>query len=313
MYVVDFFKSLFKKHRIPVIVYLILNVLLISVIVHYFIASYNSAPEGYEQVVVPYWQSLLISIALYLVSVAIALSPIGEFILRYQNGCHKISRVEQVEKLDPIFKDVYSRAKQKNPELSDNIQLFINDSKAPNAFATGRNTICLTNGMLKVSPNELKGVLAHEFAHIANKDTDLILVITVGNMIVTALIILIRIIITILSLIISLFSIFGGGREGAASGIAALFGGALANAVIGILMYIWTKFGQLLVLKGSRSSEYLADEYSYYLGFGDGICTFLDKYDKSKAEGLFAILSSSHPRKDDRIAHLQQLGCTYRG
>ena len=311
MYVVDFFKSLFKKHRVPVIIYLILNVLLISVIIHYFIVSYNTAPEGYEQVVVPYWRSLLISIVLYLISVTIALSPIGEFILRVQNGCHKINRVEQVERLDPIFKDVYSRAKQKNPELSDNIQLFISDSKAPNAFATGRNTICLTTGILKVSDNELRGVLAHEFAHIANKDTDLILVITVGNMIVTAMIIMIRIIITVLSLIFSLFSIFGG-RDNAATGIGALLGGAFVNAVIGVLMYIWTKFGQLLVLKGSRSSEYLADEYAYHLGYGEGICSFLDKYDKFKAKGLFAILSSSHPRKDDRIARLQQLGCAYR-
>ena len=47
--------------------------------------------------------------------------------------------------------------------------------QAPNAFATGRDpdhsVIAVTEGIVRLlSPNELKGVLAHEMAHIANRD-----------------------------------------------------------------------------------------------------------------------------------------------
>ena len=38
----------------------------------------------------------------------------------------------------------------------------------------------------------------------------------------------------------------------------------------------------------------------------------LDSISGSGAKGLFATLASSHPDKDDRIAKLQELGCTYR-
>ena len=77
-------------------------------------------------------------------------------------------------RFEPIFREVYTKAKKANPELPDNIKMFISDSKEPNAFATGRKTICVTKGLLNYTDEQIKGVLAHEFGHLAHKDTDAI-------------------------------------------------------------------------------------------------------------------------------------------
>lgn len=54
-------------------------------------------------------------------------------------------------------------------------KLYVIDDPAPNAFATGRNkehsVIAVTTGLLPLlSKSELEGVLAHELAHIGNRD-----------------------------------------------------------------------------------------------------------------------------------------------
>ena len=294
MYFIDFAKSLVKKHRVPVIIYLILNVAIIT----YFTSSIFMSSQEFNWVAIP------VSVGIYVISIAIALSPLGEWILRMQLGCRKIKRIDYAERLTPIFKEVYARAKAENPSLPDDIELCMNSDKAPNAFATGRKTICITKGMLEhTTEEELKGVLAHEFAHIANHDTDLILVVTVGNMIITAIVLMIRWTFRILAFI---------GSIGTRKDAGFLISGVLGDLVVGALMWVWTKIGQYLVLATSRSEEYLADEFSLKLGYSEGLCRFLDRFAGESSKGVFAVLSSSHPATDDRIGKLQQMGCTYR-
>lgn len=54
--------------------------------------------------------------------------------------------------------------------------LYVISSDAPNAFATGRNpshaAVAVTSGIVRMlSPAELRGVIAHELGHVANRDT----------------------------------------------------------------------------------------------------------------------------------------------
>ena len=241
----------------------------------------------------------------------IALSPIGEWILRLQTGCKKIKRAEQLNFIMPIFNEVYQKAKALDPSISDNVQLYISDDEEPNAFATGRKTVCVTEGMMHMPPEQIKATLGHEFGHLAHKDTDLILVVSVGNLIVTTFIILVRLAIDICHILFGIVTIFIGGSEGFLAAIFNTMYHAMITAIVSGLTWIWTKIGVLLVMKSSRANEFEADEFSFRLGYGPELCALLDTICGSNPKGLFANLASSHPDKDDRIAKLQALGASY--
>jgi heat shock protein HtpX len=156
----------------------------------------------------------------------------------------KASRARPVEpgtlpELEGIVQDLAQRAQVPVPRL------FLIPSEQPNAFATGRNpkhaAVAVTQGLLQyLPPDEVKGVLAHEFAHIKNRD---ILVSSIAAMVAGA----ISAIANILQ-----FSMFFGGGDDEDSGPLGLIG-MLATIILAPLA------AALLQLAVSRQREYLAD------------------------------------------------------
>ena len=298
MYIIDFIKSLGSVKRIGVIIWLILN----AAIVTYVIGFLLSAAE----LGLPDWACLLIGFLAYLLSVVVALSPVGEFILRWRQKCRTIKDPQIINRLDPIFNRVFSRAIQLTPNLNRNIKLYICDEDAPNAFATGRNTICVTQGLLCLSDDEIEAVLAHEFGHLAHKDTDIILVVAVGNLIVTVFFVVLQIIVSIFSFLMTLIIGIASGEKIAA--FLSAIPGILTRVLISVFMWLWTRLGILLCMISNRGDEYDADEYAFNLGCGNTLCSALSKLGGSDARGLWAALNSSHPATYKRIERLQQLG-----
>ncbi|RLE39124.1 protease HtpX [Candidatus Woesearchaeota archaeon] len=123
-------------------------------------------------------------------------------------------------------------------------RIYIIPTDQPNAFATGRNpknaAVACTNGIINIlSPIELKGVIAHELAHIKNRD---ILIATIAATIAT--------VISYIAFMARFAAIFGGGDDRDGSNIISLL-------VLGILTPIIATIIQLAI---SRSREFLADE-----------------------------------------------------
>ncbi len=121
--------------------------------------------------------------------------------------------------------------------------------ETPNAFATGRNpqraVVAVTQGLLRIAdPRELRGVLAHELAHVANRDT---LVATIAGAAATA--------ITHLAHMLQWGAMLGGAQSNG-DGEERSNGGGLA---LGFLAPIAAMMLQMGI---SRSREYMADEFA---------------------------------------------------
>lgn len=124
-------------------------------------------------------------------------------------------------------------------------RLYVIPEAQPNAFATGRNpdhgVVAVTEGIVRsLNRRELRGVIAHELAHIKNRD---ILVSSVAAAAAS--------VVTYVAQALSFGSLFGGSSDSESEGSAA---GGLLAAVVAPLA------ATLIQLGISRSREYLADE-----------------------------------------------------
>ncbi len=184
-------------------------------------------------------------------------------------------------------------------------KLYIIDEPQPNAFATGRDpkhgVIAVTTGLLeKLEKVEIEGVLAHELAHIGNRDVLLstIIVILVGMVVIM----------TDFFFRVSL----GGGRNSS---------GKLAVVMIVIslvLMILAPLLAQIMKMAISRKREFLADSSGALLTrYPDGLARALEKIasdpnSMTRANDATAHMYISNPfRGGDKMSKLHKLFMTH--
>lgn len=277
-------RNLFKKSNVGTIVFFVLNAL---VIIGLFAAS------GF--------QSLLTIFIIYIASIFLAFSSFGEWILCLMTGARKMTRVDMKIRMIPLLELVYNKAKKRTSGLTNKIVLKVIYTPEPNAYAIGRKTICVTEGIFKLPDDVIQGILAHEIAHLAYRHTEIQLLIGGGNFIMTILILIIKLI----SVMIASFSIIFGLRN--RSFITVVIGMLLAG-----IIWLWTKFCMLFLMWSMRENEYDADEYAAKLGYGLGLAKGLDAIGTNKPqESFLKALYSTHPNTHDRIGRLQQMGVPY--
>lgn len=191
-------------------------------------------------------------------------------------------------------------------------RVYICPQDAPNAFATGRNprhaAVAVTHGALKLlSYDELEGVMAHELAHVKNRDT---LISCVAATIAGT--------ISYIGYMMFWFGGAGRNREG-------------GNPLVGLLLVVLAPIAAALIQMAiSRSREFVADaEGARIAGTPHGLIGALRKLESvarriplahempaqnhmfivqplSGRQGL-ARLFSTHPSTEQRIAKLQEL------
>lgn len=280
----DIARNIFKKSSIGTIIFFTINAALI--------AGLFSA-IGYR--------SLIVILFIYIVSLIIAFSPFGEWILCIMAGARKMTRVDMRIRMIPLLELVYYKAKRKTSGLTNKIVLKVIYTPEANAYAIGRRTICVTEGLFKLPDDVILGILAHEIAHLAYRHNEIQLLIGGGNFIVTTLILIIKLI----SAVIAGISLILGYRHRS-------FGIVIIGMFFSAVIWLWTKFCMLFLMWSMRENEYNADRYAAELGYGLELAKGLDAIGTSKPqESFLKALYSTHPNTHDRIGRLQQMGIPY--
>jgi heat shock protein HtpX len=199
-------------------------------------------------------------------------------------------------------------------------RVYMVESEAPNAFATGRNpehgAVAVTTGILRLlDRDELAGVLAHELGHIKNRDTLIsAIAATVGGAI------------TMLANMAQWSLLFGGSSNDEEDGAGSMAGGLF-------LLILAPIAATLIQLAISRTREFGADAAAARVsGNPIALASALRKLEQWNTRtpmpvnpatahlyivnplhgGTLANLFSTHPPIAQRVARLEQLALGHR-
>lgn len=229
-------------------------------------------------------------------------------IVLFSSGAQEVTPTD-APKLHSIVEELARSANIPKPRV------YIIDTPMPNAFATGRNpshsAVAVTTGLLDILDEyELKGVIAHELAHIKNRD---ILISTIAAILASA--------ITVLARLIAWGIMLGGSSRDDSRGNS--------NAIFGLLMIIVAPLLAMIIqLWISRTREFQADESGARIaGTPHGLASALAKiasfskrlpispnpatahmyiYSPLSGESILKIFST-HPPVEERIKRLQSM------
>ncbi|MES3518379.1 MAG: zinc metalloprotease HtpX [Natronomonas sp.] len=184
------------------------------------------------------------------------------------------------------------------------------DSQTPNAFATGRSkdssAVCVTTGLLRaLDDDELEGVIAHELAHVKNRD---VAVMTIASFLSTIAFFIVR------------WGWLFGGR-----------GRNQAPLIVAILVSLLVWIASFLLIRAlSRYREYAADRGAATItgkpaALASALATISGRMDQVPTEdlreqaemnaffiipiskGFIGKLASTHPPTEERIERLREL------
>lgn len=201
-------------------------------------------------------------------------------------------------------------------------RIYIIDDPRPNAFATGRDpehaSVAVTAGLLnRLGRDEVQGVIAHELAHVQNRD---VLYVMMAGVMIGVIVLLADVFLRIMW--------FGGGRRRS----SRREGGGQAQIILLVLVIIFAILGpiaaRMLYFALSRRREYLADACgATYTRYPEGLASALEKIssnpgmaeNKNRAMAPMYIINplqaalsavglfSTHPATEDRVAVLRSM------
>jgi len=265
-----------------------------------------------------YPNGLIYSALLIIASGLFAVSPFKERIGCKVLGCRPATMAER-QKLKGAWDSVVSALGQALDRRAmarfARVNLFVSDDKLPSAFAIGRNTVCVTKGLLNfASPGDIGGVLAHEAGHLHFGDAErLAVVLTAYRLGIASY----RTLDTGLRIIEGFSrSLIQPGRQFAGSGgvVLAIIGliACLVTCAINVAMRVLSFVFQIVIemslSAAGRKEEFRADLFARNIGFGQQLARFLRQIEALDAapKDIRSVLYRPHPPTAERIDRLIQ-------
>lgn len=245
--------------------------------------------------------SFLIVFVIYAMSLIIGFSSLGEKLLRLLNRVRPLETKRETEYLQPLFDEVYERAKEKYKKLMK-IEICVIDNMTVNAMAIGRRTIAVTKGAMQTfTEDELKAVIGHEIAHLVHGDTMATMYTIIGNGILSVFVLIARLFLLLLDWVQSIFT-----------GKRSIFSALMLLIRLYFEFSIWfLNFGLQVILSiNSRKNEFKADMFSYAMGYDSDMIEalyLLEKISLGDNSTIIQKMIASHPRITLRIKHLEEL------
>lgn len=227
-------------------------------------------------------------------------------VIQYKLGKWMATRKAKPMPTDGQYRDIHHLTEELAREMDvPNPKLMVMDMGVPNAFAVGRKNagvVVVSNELIRVlDRDELRGVIAHELAHIKNRDVITMVVGQSIGMIVGY---------------VAYFAVLFGGERNIGTYVLAIAASSLANM-----------FVMIFVLAISRYREYVADDDAKtVIGTGDPLARALEKISTASSgrepqmndnlsalcifnaeKGLFQRLFSTHPPTEERIERLRAI------
>jgi Zn-dependent protease with chaperone function len=237
--------------------------------------------------------------------------------------------LSEEQRLYPALEELLEKA-----DSGRRVRVWIDESREMNAYATGYHTIAISRPLMeRLSPGELRGVLAHELGHLLSGDTAVAAAFATAGLLPQAVNGVYRVGAVIVRRAFLTAATVQSSRGAIRVNRVNILGGAIVLLVLGylldrvhllkavipvilfvLLFAVLNRVFRFLSLLLSRLAEYRQDAFAFRLGYGEGLRRALLKLADSGepvVNRYFIVMHSSHPVIHNRIRRLEKLLAKY--